>query len=146
MVYRVYVEKRVEYAVEAHEILSNLKTQLKLESLTNVKLVNRYDVQGLDSETFAKGVNTILSEPMVDDVYFEEYDALDGIVFGIELYRHGCLLHCNTLRDSRRVLYYDRSWTQVILFQFIERFWPMNIPPPSLRRSEVMYCPDQPKG
>ena len=84
MVYRVYVEKRVEYAVEAHEILSNLKTQLKLESLTNVKLVNRYDVQGLDSETFAKGVNTILSEPMVDDVYFEEYDSLDGIVFGIE--------------------------------------------------------------
>ena len=31
MVYRVYVEKRVEYAVEAHEILSNLKTQLNLE-------------------------------------------------------------------------------------------------------------------
>ena len=30
-VYRVYVEKRKEYAVEAVEILNNLKTQLKIE-------------------------------------------------------------------------------------------------------------------
>ena len=84
MVYRVYVEKRKEYAVEAKEILSNLKTQLKLNKLKNLKLVNRYDVQGLTYEALQEGVHTILSEPMVDDVYFEEYDSQDGIVFGIE--------------------------------------------------------------
>ena len=84
MVYRVYVEKRSEYAVEANEVLHNLKTQLKLENLKNVKVINRYDLEGLDSVTLNKGVNTILSEPMVDDVYFEEYDAKDGLMFGIE--------------------------------------------------------------
>lgn len=84
MVYRVYVEKRKEYAVEAKEILSNLKTQLKLNKLIDLKLVNRYDVQGLSYEALQEGVHTILSEPMVDEVYFEEYDSNNGIVFGIE--------------------------------------------------------------
>ena len=31
-VYRVYVEKRKDYAVEADEILNNLRTQLKLDT------------------------------------------------------------------------------------------------------------------
>ncbi len=84
MVYRVYVEKRSEYAVEANEVLHNLKTQLKLTNLKEVKVINRYDLEGLDSEILNKGVNTILSEPMVDDVYFEEYDSKDGLMFGIE--------------------------------------------------------------
>ena len=84
MVYRVYVEKRSEYAVEANEVLHNLKTQLKLDNLKDLKVVNRYDLEGLDNKTLNEGVNTILSEPMVDDVYFEEYDSREGFVFGIE--------------------------------------------------------------
>ena len=84
MVYRVYVEKRSEYAVEANEVLHNLKTQLKLDNLKDLKVVNRYDLEGLDNKTLNEGVNTILSEPMVDDVYFEEYDSKEGFVFGIE--------------------------------------------------------------
>ena len=82
-VYRVYVEKRKEYAVEAVEILNNLKTQLKIDNLVDLKVINRYDVCGVDEKTLQKGVNIILSEPMVDDVYFEDYPS-KGYVFAIE--------------------------------------------------------------
>ena len=50
-VYRVYVEKKKEYAVEALEILHNLKKELYLDKLTDLAVVNRYDVFGVDEPT-----------------------------------------------------------------------------------------------
>ena len=81
---RVYVEKRKDYAVEALEILNNLKVQLKLDNLTNVRVVNRYDVQGVNEKTLKEGISIILSEPMVDDVYLEDYPINDNKAFAIE--------------------------------------------------------------
>jgi len=83
-VYRIYVEKRKEYAVEADEILNNLKTQLKLNTITSLKVVNRYDVQGISEEVLNQGIPTILSEPMVDDITLEDYPVQDEKVFAIE--------------------------------------------------------------
>ena len=83
-VYRVYVEKRKEYAVEAIEILHNLKKELKLEGLNDLSVVNRYDVCGVDEKTLAEGINIILSEPMVDDVILEDYPLDNANVIGIE--------------------------------------------------------------
>ena len=71
-VYRVYVEKRADFAVEAKEILENVKTQLKID-VENIRVVNRYDVQGVSLEVLEEGIPTILSEPMVDEVYREDY-------------------------------------------------------------------------
>ena len=51
IVNRVYVEKRKAFAVEALEILNNLKVQLKLNTLNNLRVVNRYDVQGVNERT-----------------------------------------------------------------------------------------------
>jgi phosphoribosylformylglycinamidine synthase len=84
-VYRIYVEKRKDYAVESDEILNNLRTQLKLDTLTSLSVVNRYDVQGVSLDVLNQGIPTILSEPMVDDVYKEEYPVSVGAkVFAIE--------------------------------------------------------------
>lgn len=83
-VYRIYVEKRKEYAVEADEILNNLRSQLKMENIRSLSVVNRYDVQGVSEEVLNQGIPTILSEPMVDDVYREEYPDNQAIVFAIE--------------------------------------------------------------
>ena len=77
-VYRIYVEKRKDYAVEANDLLNDLKTQLKIDSITSLSIVNRYDVQGVSEDVLNQGVPTILSEPMVDDVYFEDYPASVG--------------------------------------------------------------------
>lgn len=85
LVHRIYVEKRKEYAVESTELFHNLKTQLKLNNLKFVKLINRYDVQGVSVEALEKGISIILSEPMVDDVIMEDYPNPDNnIIFGIE--------------------------------------------------------------
>ena len=83
-VYRVFVEKRKEYAVEALELLNNLKTQLKIEGLTDLSIVNRYDVQGVDTEALKEGISIILSEPMVDDVILDDYKNDNASIFAIE--------------------------------------------------------------
>ena len=83
-VYRVYVEKREGFNVEALEILNNLKTQLKLDNLTSLKVVNRYDVQGVSKEVLNQGIEIILSEPMVDEVILEDYPVTTEKVFAIE--------------------------------------------------------------
>ena len=83
-VYRIFVEKRKEYAVEAQEVLTNLKTQLKIDALEDLKIVNRYDVQGVDEKYLKEGISVILSEPMVDDVVSEDYSVEDALVFAIE--------------------------------------------------------------
>ena len=84
-VHRIYVEKRIEYAVEAKELLHNLKTQLKLKNLENVKVINRYDVEGINESYLNEGISIILSEPMVDNVFIENYEFNNmELVFGIE--------------------------------------------------------------
>ena len=83
-VYRVYVEKRKEYAVEARKTFNDVKVQLKLNNLTDLKIINRYDVAGVSEEVLKKGISIILSEPMVDDVILEDYPADATKAFAIE--------------------------------------------------------------
>ena len=84
-VHRIYVEKRKEFAVEALELLHNLKSQLKINNLESVKVINRYDVQGVSQDALNQGISIILSEPMVDDVVLEDYENPNNYhVFGIE--------------------------------------------------------------
>jgi len=84
MVYRVFVSKRKAFAVEANKTLNNLKTQLKLNNLNDVKIVHRYDVEGVSLEILKKGINIILSEPMVDDVTLDELNTNNAHVIAIE--------------------------------------------------------------
>ncbi len=71
MVYRVYVEKKKLFAVESAEVLSDLTTALGMKGVKNVRVINRYDAEGLSKEDFEKAVPTVFSEPPVDDVYYE---------------------------------------------------------------------------
>ena len=83
-VYRVYVEKRKEYAVEASEVFHGIKKELKINNLESLSIVNRYDVAGVSEEQLKEGISIILSEPMVDDVILEDYPVEDKHVFAIE--------------------------------------------------------------
>ena len=81
---RIYVEKRKEYATEAHEIQTNLVEQLGL-TIHSLRIVHRYDVQGISEEILQQGINTILAEPMVDHVYDEIFPMSEKeSVFAIE--------------------------------------------------------------
>ena len=81
---RIYVEKRKEYATEAHEIQTNLVEQLGL-TIHSLRIVHRYDVQGISEEILQQGITTILAEPMVDHVYDEIFPMSEKeSVFAIE--------------------------------------------------------------
>ncbi|MBM6840925.1 phosphoribosylformylglycinamidine synthase [[Clostridium] spiroforme] len=81
---RIYVEKRKEFATEANEIRNNLIEQLGIQ-VPSLRVIHRYDVQGISEEILQQGINTILAEPMVDDVYDETFPLGDNeSVFAIE--------------------------------------------------------------
>ena len=69
-VFRIYVEKKPEFAVEAQSVLSDIKTALRL-NISGVRILNRYDADKLSEEDFKAAVNTVFSEPAVDVVYDE---------------------------------------------------------------------------
>ena len=48
-VFRVYVEKKEQFAVEAGKILADIRTALGIDHLQSVRLLQRYDVEGLDA-------------------------------------------------------------------------------------------------
>ena len=65
-VYRIYVEKKPEYAVEAKNLLSDIKTALRPDGLRNIRILNRYDAEGLSEEDFKLAAVNVFSEPAVD--------------------------------------------------------------------------------
>ena len=66
------MKKRPLYKVEANALLQDLKTQLHIDTIRDLDIVHCYDVEGVDDAIFLQGVSTILSEVMVDDVYYDE--------------------------------------------------------------------------
>ena len=84
MVFRVYVEKKQGFDVEARQLTNELKTILGIASLKNVRLVNRYDVEGISEELFAQATPTVFSEPQVDNVSADLPDFGSDIVFAVE--------------------------------------------------------------
>ncbi|MCR4722865.1 MAG: phosphoribosylformylglycinamidine synthase [Eubacteriales bacterium] len=84
MVYRVYVEKRGELAVEAKNLKEEIRTFLGITGLRELRLVNRYDAQGLSEELFEKSVTSIFAEPQVDE-YSDSIDTAGAsAVFAVE--------------------------------------------------------------
>ena len=82
MVYRVYVEKKEGQRHEASGLLREIKDFLQIENLTSLRVLNRYDAENIEENLFSYAVNTVFSEPQVDDV---SYDIPEGqIVFAVE--------------------------------------------------------------
>jgi len=69
-VYRIYVEKKAPFAVEADSVLADVRTSLRIEGIESLRLFNRYDVEGVSEEVFQKAQPTVFSEPNVDNVFF----------------------------------------------------------------------------
>ena len=83
MVYRIYVEKKKEFAREAAGLLSEAAAFLGVSGITGVRVINRYDCEGISGELFEKCVSTVFSEPQVDTVY-RELPEFSGRVFAVE--------------------------------------------------------------
>ena len=84
MVFRVYVEKKPGLAPEAASLLSDARSFLGLQSLTGVRILNRYDVEDIAQELFDYAKTTVFSEPQLDLVS-DEADVKDAAaVFAVE--------------------------------------------------------------
>ena len=67
-VFRIYVEKKPEFAVEAQSLLSDIRTALRLD-ITSIRVINRYDADKITKEDFQLSISTVFSEPAVDVTY-----------------------------------------------------------------------------
>ena len=80
---RVYVEKKPDFAVKAKELKHEVKHYLGI-AVEGVRVLIRYDVENVSDDTYKKALQTVFSEPPVDDIYEEEFDAKGGKVFSVE--------------------------------------------------------------
>lgn len=72
MVFRCFAEKRPGFDGEALGLTRELTHQLGVKGLTGVRILNRYDVEGIDRATFEAAGPIVFSEPQVDWLYEEE--------------------------------------------------------------------------
>ena len=82
MVYRVYVEKKAGQTHEANSLLREIKDFLQINGLTSVRVLNRYDAENIEESLFNYAVNTVFSEPQVDNVSYEV--PAGQVVFAVE--------------------------------------------------------------
>ena len=75
---RLFVEKKPEFAIEQRELLADLRENLGLTGIKDVRILNRYDVLGLTAEEFEEASRLVFSEPPVDFVFYEDIMLLGG--------------------------------------------------------------------
>ncbi len=77
-VFRCYTEKRESFDVEAKSLLTDLTGTLGVTNLTGLRLLNRYDAEGIDEATYAAARTGVFSEPQCDICYDEELPAMEA--------------------------------------------------------------------
>ena len=83
MVYRIFVEKKKELALEARGLKNDIVDFLGIKELENLRVLNRYDVDNITEELFSYAVKTVFSEPQVD-VATGDPDLSGATVFAVE--------------------------------------------------------------
>ena len=81
---RVFAEKKPPFAVAAKSLKHEIRHYLGIAGVTDVRELIRYDVENISDKTFEIAKITVFSEPPVDDIYEETFDAKGGRVFSVE--------------------------------------------------------------
>ena len=83
---RVLVEKRAGFDLEAQSLKKDLIESLHIDTIENIRVLNRYDVEDLSEEVFENAAKTIFSETNLDVVYYNELEDINenDRVFAIE--------------------------------------------------------------
>ena len=89
MNYRIFVEKKEDFRVEAQNLFSDLKENIGIDGLIDVRVLNIYDVFNLGENDLEKLEKTVFSEINVDNVFrsfdevFKEKDS-ENVYFSVE--------------------------------------------------------------
>ena len=82
---RIYVEKKAPYAIKARELKEDIESYLNITGVSDVRVLIRYDVEGISDQTFNRACRMIFSEPPVDVLYDSKIDtAADEHIFSVE--------------------------------------------------------------
>ncbi len=85
MVRRVYVEKKPEFAVKAHELYEEIQNFVGIKGMTGLRYLIRYDVEDIKDEIYKKACISVFSEPPVDELYEEDFPReKTDVVFTVE--------------------------------------------------------------
>ena len=89
MNYRIFVEKKKDFRVEAQNLFSDLKENVGISGLSDVRVLNIYDVFNLGENDLEKLERTVFSEINADNVFrsldevFEEKNS-ENVYFSVE--------------------------------------------------------------
>ncbi len=83
MNFRLFVEKKEKYNVEASNLLEDLKENLNLKTLENISIINIYDIFNIEKRDLGNAKNIVFSEITVDNVW-EEMDLKGEKWFAVE--------------------------------------------------------------
>ncbi|MEG0457635.1 MAG: phosphoribosylformylglycinamidine synthase, partial [Oscillospiraceae bacterium] len=72
-VFRVFVEKKSQFATVAKGCFTDLQTSLQIKNLKGVRVICRYDVENITNEDFKSVYHTVFSEPQVDNISEEMF-------------------------------------------------------------------------
>lgn len=82
---RIYVEKLEGFDIEAKKVFKELRKEYSISRLDDLRIVHRYDTEGLTDEEFLKAKTIIFSEPNVDKIFDEELPLSNNIIsFAVE--------------------------------------------------------------
>ncbi len=82
---RVFVEKKPDYAVRAKELKEEIADYLAIPSVTEVRVLVRYDVENISDDIYTEALATVFSEPPLDEVYEGSFPHEDSdMVFSVE--------------------------------------------------------------
>ena len=71
MINRIYTERKPAFAQEANKLLAELRESLGLKLLSELRILRRYDVEGISAELFAACRDTVFRQPPVEDCFTE---------------------------------------------------------------------------
>lgn len=82
---RILVEKRDGFDLEAKALKKDLVESLHINSIEDLRILNRYDIEGISDDAYENAARTIFSEPNLDLVYNEEIPSLNNErIFAVE--------------------------------------------------------------
>jgi phosphoribosylformylglycinamidine synthase len=82
---RIFVEKKAGFDVFAQGLLNDFKNNLRLNTLQSVRVLNRYDIEGISDQEYLDARDVVFAELPVDIVYEENFQLhADESVFAVE--------------------------------------------------------------
>lgn len=85
VIYRVFVEKKAEAALRARDLQHEISSYLNISSLKGLRLLTRYDVEGIDQPVYKQSLYTVFAEAPLDKLYEENFPSSpEDIIFAVE--------------------------------------------------------------